>query len=257
VALAAAALSLLSQVAVRTQRVVAVQAAQEAWHAYQAGQADEGEVRASLKRAEEVASAEESLAEVRFSFEARVYRGALQTGAEAEELDWQERRVWAAAEAARLLNPADSRLERTIADHAYRVLTQAKGGGEARRRYFTSMRRLLELDPLDVTSRRQLAREYAGEGQYELMEAAFDSLFAIEPDDAAAWVLRGRYRLLHGDTEGALYAYVRAQEAVFNCRVKASVDAPRSQQYFDSVLRLVDLQAVRRRIAELRREAYR
>lgn len=261
VLLVAAGLGLVSQAVVRTGRVAALHDVQVAWRGYQAGQVEEADVRAALDRAEGRAAAEEVLSEVRFQFETRVFLRALRSGAGPgpgeRDLALLEDNAWTAARQARERNPADPGLAKAIADFAYRVVTEANGDDEDRARYFEAMRRLLAVDPLDVTARRQLAREYASDQQLELMEATFDELFDIEPDDAASWVLRGRYRMLDGDLEGALYAYVRAQEAVFNCRVKAAVPAPRSREYFVEVLRLVDLNAVRRRIAELRRELYR
>jgi len=255
-ALAVAAFWLLTQATVRTSRVEHLQSARDAWQAYQTGEGSENDVRLALSSAEEIASVEELLADIQFQLELQVYLDSLKQRLDEKDLRAFEERVWVAAESARFLNPADPVLARAITNFAYRVFARASAGEEARTRYFSSMRRLLELDPLDVTSRRKLARAFANEGKYELMEAAFEDLFAIEPDDAAAWALRGRYRVLQGDTEGALYAYVRAQEAVFNCRVKASVDAPRSRLYYEGVLRQVDLPTIRRRILELRREAY-
>jgi hypothetical protein len=254
--LALAALWLLTQAAVRTSWVEGLQSVRDTWHAYRTGEGSEDDVRLALASAEEVSAAEEFLADIRFQLELQVYLDSLNPRLGHEELRTLEERAWSAAESARLLNPADPVLARSISNFTYRAFTRSSSDEQARTRHFSSMRRLLELDPLDVTSRRKLARAFANEGKFDLMEEAFEELFAIEPDDAAAWALRGRYRMLQGDTEGALYAYVRAQEAVFNCRVKARVDAPRSRLYFEGVLRQADLETIRRRISELRREAY-
>ena len=59
-----------------------------------------------------------------------------------------------------------------------------------------------------------------------------------------------------GRPEEALYACVRAREAIDNCRIKLAIDAPRSQEYYLDVLQRVDLAAVQREIARLRRQLY-
>jgi hypothetical protein len=67
-----------------------------------------------------------------------------------------------------------------------------------------------------------------------------------------------RARLLEqdGSDEEALYALVRAREAVLNDRIKSGVDSPRSREFFEDLLRKVDLTDIRLRIADLRRKLY-
>ncbi len=263
-------LGLLFQDARRVARVAAIREAQAVFEAYVAGELQEAEMRVALEAAGEAAPGSENLAVASFEFEALALRRATSMKEEAASLESRAAQAWAAADRAREIQPADAELFRSVADFAYRRLAPVERTGErpgsvlpavssrqaAQERYTDSLGRLLRLDPFDVGALRQLAQEYGRSGQYEPMEATFERLFAIEPDDAAAWALRGRFRVLADRPEQALYAYVRAQESVFNCRLKVSVGAPRSQLYYAAVLKQAQLAVIRRRIAELRRALF-
>ncbi len=256
--LAATCVLLLVQDGLRARRVSVMRDAQAVWDRYQLGRAGEDAVEAAVARAEEVAPREENVAVARFSFEALAHRRAVRRGAPPAELAEREARAWAAADVALARQPADRDTARLVADFAHRLLPRegAAPDDAAFVRYVHAVRTVLERDPLDVVSRRELAGELARAGDLARAEEEFDALLAVEPHDAAAWALRARWRLAAGDLEGALHASVRARECVFDCRILTAVGAPRSHAFYEDVLDKVDLAALRRRIAELRRELY-
>lgn len=114
----------------------------------------------------------------------------------------------------------------------------------------------LALDPLDVDGHFDLAQEAQRAGRRALADREFAALFGLEPDHALAWLVRARQFELEGEDESALYAWVRTEEALLNDRVKAGVDSPRSREFFEDMLRRVDLEDVRGRIVALRRKLY-
>jgi tetratricopeptide (TPR) repeat protein len=123
-------------------------------------------------------------------------------------------------------------------------------------RYVAQSQAALRLDPLDVEGHFALAQEAQRAGQRALADQEFARVFRLEPDHALAWTARARQAELDGADEEALYALVRAEEAVLNDRIKAGVDSPRSREFFEDLLRKVDLTDIRTRIANLRRKLY-
>jgi len=256
VLLVLASVFLLSQVGVRGHTFKTAREAQATWKAFLLRQADEADVREALRVAEEAAPRDATLSLARFQFERELLVRAVRRGEPQELIAEFSARMWAAMARARTLDPADSELPREEVEVALWELNNAGIGEPARRRYLQAVRDVLVLDPLDVRTLRQLAREEAGLKRYDRMEQVFARLFSLEPDDALSWVILGRFRILQGNMEGGLYAYVRAREAVFNARIKAGYDNPRSKAYYEDVLSKVDLKAISSRIAELRRELF-
>ena len=123
-------------------------------------------------------------------------------------------------------------------------------------RYVAQAQAALRLDPLDVEGHFALAQEAQRAGQRTLADEEFARLFRLEPDHAVAWAVRARMLELDGADDEALYALVRAEEAVLNDRIKAAVDSPRSREFFEDLLRKVDLAEIRTHIANLRRKLY-
>ncbi|HEX5011054.1 MAG TPA: O-antigen ligase family protein [Planctomycetota bacterium] len=123
-------------------------------------------------------------------------------------------------------------------------------------RYVTQAQAALRLDPLDVEGHFALAQEAHGNGDRQLADEEFDQVFRLEPDHAYAWAVRSVLLERDGADEEALYALVRAKEAVANDRIKAGVASPRSREFFEELLRKVDLGQIRTHIAELRRKLY-
>jgi O-antigen ligase len=123
-------------------------------------------------------------------------------------------------------------------------------------RYLEQAQAALVLDPLDVDGHFDLAQEARRMGRRELSDHEFEEVFRLEPDHAFAWFVRSRLLQLEDAREEALYALVRAEEAVLNDRIKASVDSPRSRSFFEDLLRKVDLADVRTRLVALRRQLY-
>jgi hypothetical protein len=157
-------------------------------------------------------------------------------------------------EAACLANPADPDLLRWLADWR-KLLWRLAGRPPAMlMRYVDAIERLLVVDPLDVHTRWELALEAQRAGRGDLFEEQLAEMFKIEPDDAYAWFALGRFRMYEGRTQPALYAMCRAREAVFNCRIKLSVDSPPSREYYGRIIDQVDLESIRRNIHQLRRE---
>jgi len=120
--------------------------------------------------------------------------------------------------------------------------------------YVEAVEWLLSVDPLDVQSRWELAREAQRVGRRDLFEAQLEEMFEIEPDDAFAWFVLGRFHVFEGRKEKALYAMCRAREAVLNCRIKLSVDSPLSRAYYGRIIEQADLDSIRQNIHQLRRE---
>ena len=81
-------------------------------------------------------------------------------------------------------------------------------------------------------------------------------LLRLEPDYAWAWLVRARHQEVDGRWEAALHAWLRAREALLNCRIHARVDEPRSRRFYLRNLDLVDLTMIQRRIVALRRQLY-
>jgi tetratricopeptide (TPR) repeat protein len=175
--------------------------------------------------------------------------------AEEQPLDLVGRHGAAAVEAillARSLNPADPELVRWHANLELWLHFNANGGGQALDAYFETMDDLLRLDPLDVGAMRRMAVQLGAVGRQAEMDALLDRILELEPDDAMAWIMRGRYSALDGHTESALHAFVRAKEAIFNCRVKAHSNSPRTRRFYEKILQDADLSMVRRSIRNLR-----
>src|SRR5262249_51365282 len=123
-------------------------------------------------------------------------------------------------------------------------------------RYVSQAQAALRLDPLDVEGHFALAQEAQRNGLRALADKEFAQVFQLEPDHALAWTVRARLLELEGADEEALYALVRAHEAVHNDHIKAGVDSPRSREFFEDLLRKVDLADIRMHIASLRRKLY-
>lgn len=164
--------------------------------------------------------------------------------------------AWDALARARALDPADPWLVRSAARFALRVHRRLGKDPASLTTYFEAMGQLLELDPLDVAARWELAQEAQRAGRPELMQWHCARLLTLEPDDALAWMALGVQRRMDGNLEGAAQALQRAVEAVYNCRIKRAIDDPSSRAYYDRILERVDLEALRRLQAQLRRELF-
>ncbi len=144
--------------------------------------------------------------------------------------------------------------------HLHRLLARRlaafPGADDQRARSIDRLDGLLAVDPLDVESRLLLAQWAHEDGDPASRDAHFAALVAIEPDHAWAWFWAARLADAEGRLEDALYAYVRAEEAVGNARLKARVDSPRSRRFFERSLERVDLARIREGVVRLRRTVY-
>jgi len=247
---------LLVQCGVRLQQGLAFQRAEELGASWALGEADEAAVRSAWEEACERAPRDAPVAAAALGFEAAALERARDAGLSGAALASRAASVYERSVAVGRLDPADRDVARARVDAALWWKSQAGGGEAALALALQALDALLALDPLDVVARRVQARELGQAGRTQEMEAAYAALFAIEPDDGLAWATLARQRQAGGDDQGALYACLRAREAVFNCRIKLGVDAPRSQQYYQEILERVDLALLRRQIFHLRRTLY-
>lgn len=217
---------------------------------------DTAEVRRLMERAQEARANNPAVHLLRFDFEFAAYREARATGASDDTCGALARAATAAVRRARQLSPRDPEpvaKEARLLRRLYHDSGKAQGVLET---YLVTMEELLERDPLDVDSRWALAREALRSERTPFAQRQLDDLFALEPDHAEAWWILGRTREVESDLEAALYAYVRAEEAVLNCRIKLEVANPRSEAFYQRMLDQTDLGDIRRRIAHLRQALY-
>ncbi|MFT7462620.1 MAG: tetratricopeptide (TPR) repeat protein [Pseudohongiellaceae bacterium] len=211
--------------------------------------------RAELQRLQAIAPKEPSTHLRAWQLNNRIVRLAGLSGGQGDEAVLEAiARGTEAIETVCRLNPSDSEHWRKLADWRMRLWRLTGNPPHLLLGYVEAMEQLLAVDPLDVRARWDMAREYQRAGRWDLFEDQLDTLFEIEPDDAHAWFVLGRFHILAGRSEQALYAMCRAREAVFNCRVKLAADSPRSHAYYTRVLGQVDVNQVRRAIHELREE---
>lgn len=123
-------------------------------------------------------------------------------------------------------------------------------------RYLREAAVALELDPLDVAGHFDLAQEALRADLRAECATRLRHVLELEPDHAFAWLVRARLAELEGDREGALHAWSRAEEALFNARRKAAVDSPRSREFYEGIVERTDLALIRARLVALRRELY-
>ncbi|MGQ0551767.1 MAG: O-antigen ligase family protein [Planctomycetota bacterium] len=122
--------------------------------------------------------------------------------------------------------------------------------------YFSAMSAVLANDPLDVDGHFDLAQESHRAGYAEQAEAALVQVFRLEPDYAYAWQVWASLLEFEGDLERSVAAWVRAEEAVLNCHVKAQRAHPKTRAFYEKNIVRSDLALIRRRLHELRLRLY-
>lgn len=251
------ALFLVDQAVERMGRQTALAEARQAVAAWRDGQLDEGSTRRALEAAAARAPQDAEPFAERFAFESSLAR-RLGTAEALDEPALVEALAAAqlAIDQARQRDPASPGLVRQAADWTLAVWRRSGKDPRLLGRYMQEMEQLLVLDPLDLEARWELAREAQRVGDMDRFEHHLARLFHYEPDDALAWYSLAIFRQLEGRKEEALYAWLRTQEALFNCRTKLSIDSPDSQAYYQRRIDGVDLERVRRAIATLRKELY-
>ena len=161
----------------------------------------------------------------------------------------------AANATARALNALDYQLPRQAARVALRMHRHSNDPAHLGI-WLVAMQVMLELDPLDVEGRWELAREAYRLNRTALADSNFEHLVALEPDQAVAFWFRARLRQSRGDLAGALADCVRADEALWNARQKQAIGSKASQAYYRRIVDGVDLAALRARKQQLRRDLY-
>lgn len=228
----------------------------DAVRAWRQGQGSRATAEAALERAMAALPDEAGPAKALFELRFGELRTDVLAGAPWAEQSERVAACQAAIDVACRANPADPRLERLRADLALMVWRRGGRGRAAFEAYRASAETVLALDPLDAVTRRELAQEAQRQGLPDLAREHLDALFELEPDDAFAWLVTATLAERAGQGEQALYAWIRAREAVFNARIKSAVDDPGAQAYFRDILGRADLDLIRKRISSLRRELY-
>jgi hypothetical protein len=220
------------------------------------GHLDLAGARALVERAEAKLPGEEKLALLRCDLEEADFDARLDASAPYAELAAAAERVRAALDRARQVNPADPSLPQREAalenelhlphgpQQGLGALDRGPAGGArarpARRRVALAAR---------ATSRSAPAARAARRADRDRLQ--------LEPDYALAW--DGLARLLEsdGDLEGALHAYVRAEEALLKLRDQGPLSPSRAAAlFYRNNLETVDLPAVRAHIRSLRQTLY-
>ena len=196
-------------------------------------------------------------------FEEARLRERLEAGAGPGELAPDVERMHRVMQGARRASPRDVGLARQCADVLlllHRSLERRDGITLEQTplldAWWPAMEALLALDPLDVEARLRVALEAQGADRPGLRDKQMAELLRLEPDYAWAWLVRARHQEVDGRWEAALHAWLRAREALLNCRIHARVDEPRSRRFYLRNLDLVDLTMIQRRIVALRRQLY-
>jgi len=255
VLLAAALLCLTGVAAWRVRGLAAERAADDAVAAFRDGRLDRAGARALVEHAEATLPHEEKVALLRCELEELEFQRRLDASAPYAQLVEAAERARAALELARQVNPADPGLPQREAA-LENELHYHTGKGKDWQRSLEALQAVLALDPLDVETHWDLAHIAQRAGLHQLRDEQVKIVFELEPDYALAW--DGLARLLEsdGDLEGALHAYVRAEEALLNCAIKVHFPEPGSSAFYRNNLETVDLAAVRAHIRSLRQTLY-
>ncbi|MHC5212075.1 MAG: O-antigen ligase family protein [Planctomycetota bacterium] len=256
VALALLVVAVSGVLAWRSSGLRAQELAQQALAAHADGTLDVDEVRAALRDAERGLPNELRPARMRFDFEHALARALVEADAPASEVAEAVDAAWAALDRARAANGLDPSLPADGARLAVFLYRNVERRPELLERQLDLLQERLALDPLDVEGHWQLALEAQRAGRPDLVQSAAAAALRLEPDYAYAWFVLGRLHEAAGSLERALHAYVRAEEAVLNCHIKARVAHPRSRAFYVKNLEKTDLAVVRERIHALRLTLY-
>jgi tetratricopeptide (TPR) repeat protein len=230
--------------------------AQRVLAAYAEGRVEVAEVREALDAAERVLPGETLPARLRFDFEHALARRRVEQGAPPAAVRQAADAAWAALARARAANGLDPDLPADGARLAVFLHRNLGPDDALLERQVELLSEALVLDPLDVEGHWQFALEAQRAGRHDLVQPAADRALALEPDYAYAWFVLGRLHEADGRLAAALHAYVRAEEAILNCHVKARVAHPRSREFYVENLERTDFAAVRERIHALRLALY-
>jgi hypothetical protein len=255
-ALAAGVLAVSGGVAWRSVGLARLSDAQDAVAEHAEGRADTDRVRAALAGAQAALPGELQPARLAFDFEHALVRALEEQGAPPAQVERAAAAAWEALERARRANGVDATLPADGARLAAFLHRRVDGSPALLERQLELLAERVRLDPLDVEGRWQLARLAHDAGRPGLMRREAAEARRLEPDHAHAWFVLARLREADGQLEEALYAYVRTEEAVLNCHVKARVAHPSSRAFYVRNLEQTDLAAVRERIDVLRRALY-
>lgn len=253
--LALALVALAGAGAWRTRGLVAARAADAGLAAYMDDHLDLEGARALVEKAEAALPGEEKVALLRCDLEKAELERRLDAEAPYARLAEAAGRARSALERARQVNPAEPSLPQREAalENEMRFRT---GWGKDWQRSIDALQAVLALDPLDVEARWQLADIAHRAGLRGLRDEQIAIVFELEPDYALAWDGLARVLESDGDLEGALHAYVRAEEALLNCAIKVHFPEPGSSAFYRNNLETVDLPAVREHIRTLRQTLY-
>jgi O-antigen ligase len=240
----------------RTHGLGYERAADEAVAAWLAGRTGLDNARAALDRAESAHPREEKVATLRCDLEEANLRRLLGSPASDAQVLLAAERTRAALDWARAVNPAEPSLPRRAAKLENKIFFRTGRREDWEARSMEALRAVLALDPLDVETRWELANVAQRTGMRALRDEQVKIVFELEPDYALAWDGLARLLEAEGDLEGALHAYVRAEEALLNCAIKVKFPEAESSAFYRNNLGTVDLASVRARIKSLRETLY-
>jgi tetratricopeptide (TPR) repeat protein len=231
-------------------------AAQDALTAYAEGTAGVEQVRVALGTAERALPGERLPARMTFDFEHALVRRLVEEQAPPVAIREASEAAWSALARARAANGLDPSLPTDGARLAVFLYRKVEQRAELLDRQFELLGQALALDPLDVEGHWRLALEAQRAGRPDLQRREADAALRLEPDYAFAWFVLARFHEADQRLEEALHAYIRAEEAILNCHIKARVAHPRSRAFYVQNLQQTDLAVVRERIQSLRLALY-
>ncbi|HZM00570.1 MAG TPA: hypothetical protein VFD43_10000, partial [Planctomycetota bacterium] len=231
-------------------------AADQAVADFRGGGGDLAAARAAVERAQREQPREEFAARLACELEETQAVRLLEQPASEAAVTEAAGRARLAFQRARFLHPADPSLPRRAAALGNRVYYRTGWPADWLQRAIEDLQAVLALDPLDVESRWELVSVAQRARLHELRDEQLARLFELEPDYAIAWHGLGRLLEADGDLEGALHAYVRAEEALLNCAIKVRFPEPDSSAFYLRNLQAVKLGSLRDRIEDLRQRLY-
>jgi tetratricopeptide (TPR) repeat protein/O-antigen ligase len=241
----------------RTVGLLSWHGAQRALQAFERGESSADAVRVALDEAERRLPGDAEPVAARLAFELTNLRRRLEGGTQQDAAATDEIAAgWAALERARAANPADHEIAELGGELASLVHRAYVTDLLWQQRAIDLRLEALALDPLDVQGHWALAQQARRLGREELAESAQAEALRLEPDYALAWYTLARLADADGDLPGALHAYVRAEEAVLNCHVKARRANPGVRAFYAENLEGTDLAVIRARLRSLRQELY-
>lgn len=226
--------------------------ADEALVAWFEGRTDLASARAAVDRAQAVRPREETVALLRCDLEEANFRRLLAGSGSDAQLAAAADQARAALDWARSVNPAEPSLPRRAANLEEQIYFRTGRRHDWQTRSIEALRSVLAIDPLDVETHWELANVAQRSGLRALRDEQVKIVFELEPDYALAWDGLARLLEAEGDPEGALHAYVRAEEALLNCAIKVKFPQPGSRAFYRMNLDTVDLALVREHIRTLR-----